>query len=56
MCYHADRVFGVYSLTKVVLLFEPALFHQVKKRYFLLNYYIMIPAFYWYAPEQRLIV
>jgi hypothetical protein len=31
MYYHASRVFGVYSLTKVVLLFEPVLFHQVKK-------------------------
>jgi hypothetical protein len=57
MYYHAGRVFGVYSLTKVVLLFEPVLFRQVKKKDpFLPNHYIMIPAFYWYAPEQRLIV
>jgi hypothetical protein len=45
MCYHAGRVFGVYSLTKVVLLFEPTLFQPVKKYLFLLNHYILIPAF-----------
>lgn len=56
MCYLAGRVFGVFSVTTIVLLFEPALFHQVKKDIFLLNHYIMIPAFYWYAPERRLIV